>query len=180
MSLINIISMGIIGLVTGSVFMTKSDPEQKKSVKALKARAEFLNKKIKGFVEFVQVVGTTNTTMEVNLSGFEPNTSHGFHIHMKPIKTGDNCDLAGPHFDITDSPHGGPHESKEKRHVGDLGNILADADGNVKVKFSDYYIELSGPNSIVERTIVVHEKEDDMKTIESSGKRIGCATITYI
>jgi len=177
MSLINIISMGIIGLVTGSVFMTKSGPEQ---TKALKARAEFSSKKIKGYVEFTQVLDTSNTIMEVNLSGFEPNTSHGFHIHMKPIKTGDNCDLAGPHFDLTDSPHGGPHDGPKARHIGDLGNILADADGNVKVKFSDYYIELSGPKSIVGRTLVVHEKEDDMKTIESSGKRIGCGTISYI
>jgi Cu-Zn family superoxide dismutase len=171
MNFVNIVSIGIIGLVTGNVFMTK--PKQ------TKARADFLTGKISGYVEFAQVPNTHNVTIEVNLSGFEPNTSHGFHVHMKPIKPSDSCDQAGPHFDPTGSPHGGPHESHKKRHVGDLGNILADANGNVKVKFSDYLIELSGTNSIVGRTLVVHEKEDDLKTIESSGKRIGCGAIIY-
>ncbi len=151
--------------------MTKS--EQKK------ARADFLTGKIRGYVEFVQVTNTTNTTIQVNLSGFEPNTLHGFHIHEKPIKLGDDCDQAGPHFNPSSSPHGGPHDSAAARHVGDLGNILADKNGNVKVEFSDYLIDFSGPNSVVWKTLVIHEFQDDLKTIESSGKRIACATITY-
>jgi len=171
-NIVNIVSIGIIGLVTGSVYMNGK-------TKPVKARADFKTGKIRGYVKFVQIVGTNNTIIDINLSGFEPNTSHGFHIHEKSIKPSDSCDLAGSHFDPTGSPHGGPHDSQKKRHIGDLGNILADANGNVKVKFSDYYIELSGSNSIVDRTIVVHEKEDDLKTIESSGKRIGCAKIIY-
>jgi Cu-Zn family superoxide dismutase len=171
MDFINIVSIGIIGLVTGSVFMTKQ-------IQSLKARAKFDSGKIKGYVVFEQEPNTRNVTIQVNLSGFEPNTSHGFHIHEKPIEPGDSCDKAGPHFDPNNSsPHGGPHDGPKARHVGDLGNILSDANGNVQVKFSDYLIELTGQDSIVGRTLVIHESADDLKTIESSGKRIACAII---
>jgi Cu-Zn family superoxide dismutase len=170
MDFANIVSLGIIGFVTGSVFLSGSNTNKK-------AQAKFSSGQIQGTVEFAQLTDSTNIIIQVNLSGFEPNTSHGFHVHEKPIKSGDPCDKAGSHFDPTNSPHGGPHDGPKARHVGDLGNILADANGNVKVKFSDYLIELTGLNSIIGKTLVIHESQDDLKTIESSGKRIACATI---
>ncbi len=41
------------------------------------------------------------------------------------------------------------------RHVGDLGNVLADADGNAKIDISDKWLTLTGENSIIGRTVVV-------------------------
>ena len=174
MDFVNIVSLGIIGFVTGSVYMSGSESKPSRQAKAIFTSGPA---KILGSVEFVQLTDSMNVVIQVNLTGFEPNTSHGFHIHEKPVKPGDSCDLAGPHFDPTDSPHGGPHDGPRTRHVGDLGNILADANGNVQVKFSDYLIDLIGPNSIIGRTLVIHEFADDLKTIQSSGKRIACATI---
>jgi Cu-Zn family superoxide dismutase len=44
--------------------------------------------------------------------------------------------------------------------VGDLGNIVADADGNATIDITDSRAVLSGPHSIIGRSIVVHAKAD--------------------
>lgn len=49
--------------------------------------------------------------------------------------------------------HGGPTD--QVRHVGDLGNVVADADGNVNTIFSDSVISLFGLQSVIGRAIVV-------------------------
>lgn len=41
------------------------------------------------------------------------------------------------------------------RHVGDLGNVKAEADGVAKVFIEDSMIKLSGEHSIIGRTMVV-------------------------
>lgn len=107
---------------------------------------------------------------------------HGFHVH----EFGDNtngCTSAGPHFNPYKKEHGAP--DAEVRHVGDLGNIEADASGIAKVNLSDSLISLSGPNSIIGRTVVVHADVDDLglgghelsKTTGNAGGRIGCGVI---
>lgn len=48
------------------------------------------------------------------------------------------------------------------RHVGDLGNAKADAAGNANIYLTDSQIQLVGPNSIIGRTMVLHEKPDDL------------------
>ena len=63
---------------------------------------------------------------------------------------GDNtngCTSAGPHFNPNNKKHGGPQD--ENRHVGDLGNVIADKDGIVKTTITDGHIKLTGPNSII-------------------------------
>lgn len=175
MDFVNIVSLGIIGFVTGNVLISGSKGNTPKQ-----ARAKISSGQIQGEVIFTQLSDSMNVTIQVNLSGFEPNTSHGFHIHENPVKPGESCDQAGPHFDPNDSPHGGPHDGPKARHVGDLGNILADANGSINVKFSDYLIELIGQDSIIGKTLVIHELQDDLKSAQSSGKRIACGTINLI
>ncbi|XP_049872625.1 superoxide dismutase [Cu-Zn]-like [Pectinophora gossypiella] len=108
---------------------------------------------------------------------------HGFHVH----EFGDNtngCTSAGPHFNPAKVDHGGP--DSDVRHVGDLGNIEASADGGVtKVCIQDAQISLVGPNSIVGRTLVVHADPDDLgqgghdlsKTTGNAGARVACGVI---
>lgn len=60
---------------------------------------------------------------------------------------------AGPHFNPFRKEHGGPTD--EIRHVGDLGNIEADADGVAKVDITDDQLQLHGAHNIIGRTLVV-------------------------
>ena len=74
--------------------------------------------------------------------------------------------------------HGGP--ASEDRHVGDLGNINTE-DGHAIVQIVDLQAKLSGENSIMNRSIVIHEGEDDLGTSGdpsgAAGSRLACCII---
>jgi len=117
------------------------------------------DQKVSGVVRFEKAEGGLKISWE--LSGLAPG-NHGFHIH----EFGDcNCaDLkcAGGHFNPDGKKHGGP--GKPERHAGDLGNIVAGADGTSKGEMTDSGVALQGDRSIVGRAIMIHEKEDDLAT----------------
>lgn len=56
--------------------------------------------------------------------------------------------------------HGAPSDTI--RHVGDLGNILADSNGNANFEMTDSVIALEGRNSIIGRAFVIHAGVDDL------------------
>lgn len=74
-------------------------------------------------------------------------------VHCEFGLTG--CMSAGPHFNPTAVEHGGPTD--EVRHVGDLGNIVANESGVANVEIKDSMLSLSGTNGILGRTLVVIE-----------------------
>ncbi|KAL8107472.1 hypothetical protein AgCh_024038 [Apium graveolens] len=59
----------------------------------------------------------------------------------------------GPHFNPEGFTHGAPED--EVGHAGDQGNFFVNADGVAE--------ELSGPNAVIGRALVVHEVEDDLR-----------------
>lgn len=63
------------------------------------------------------------------------------------------CISAGAHFNPDNKEHGAPSDAI--RHVGDLGNVEVNSSGVAKVNISDKVISLTGPLSIVGRTVVV-------------------------
>lgn len=79
--------------------------------------------------------------------------------------------------------HGAPDAAV--RHVGDLGNAVADASGTATISFTDKIISLSGKNSIIGRAVVVHADEDDLglgghelsSTTGNAGARVACGII---
>ncbi len=108
---------------------------------------------------------------------------HGFHIHTVGDVT-NGCKAAGGHFNPLGKKHGAPDGAE--RHVGDLGNIVADASGVAQVNMVDPAASIfSGENGVVGRAFVVHAGEDDLglggddgsaKT-GNAGGRMACGVI---
>jgi superoxide dismutase, Cu-Zn family len=115
--------------------------------------------------------------LEANVSGLTPG-AHGFHIHENGDCRAADGSSAGGHFNPTAFTHGGPGDAV--RHAGDLGNLLADKNGNAVLS-----VELAGitladePNGIIKRSVIVHAGPDDLKTQPSggSGARLACGLI---
>ncbi|MCM2373833.1 superoxide dismutase family protein [Aporhodopirellula aestuarii] len=114
------------------------------------------NSGVEGTIDFRQEDNTVKITGEVR--GLKPGL-HGFHIHEKgDLSDTETGKSAGGHFNPTNEPHGKP--SDEERHVGDLGNIEANEDGVAKIDIQDDVISLRGENSIIGRSLMIHEGED--------------------
>ena len=156
-------------------------PRQPSSAYANLKGAETNGVGVGGEVKFVQqdhrFVGITG-----RIIGLTPG-AHGFHIHENAVKEG-VCEALGDHFNPTHAAqHGG--KSEWIRHAGDLGNIFADHDGIAYFDITDTLISLVGPNSIVNRTLVVTENADDLGKVNNedskkngnSGKPVACGTI---
>ena len=129
--------------------------------------------KVSGTVTFTKSGDEVEVTGDIE--NLTPGT-HGFHIHDKGDCSAADAASAGPHFNPMKKHHGGP--TGAERHEGDLGNIEADASGKAHVQWKGK-MSLSGADSIIGKSAVVHEKADDLKTDPSgnSGARIACGVI---
>ena len=156
----------------------------KKPIEAVCVLTNKTIKNLNGFILFKEDLKNKETIIKVKLSGLKPG-KHGFHIH----KTGDlrkSCKSLCAHYNPFNKNHGGPN-SKE-RHIGDLGNIIADKNGNVNMTIRDKLVKLRGKYSVIGRSIVVHDKEDDLGLggdkesliTGNAGARIGCGVIGYV
>ncbi|CAL0304054.1 unnamed protein product [Lupinus luteus] len=147
----------------------------KKAVAVLKG-----NSAVEGVVTLTQE-DDGPTTVNVRISGLAPGL-HGFHLHEYGDTT-NGCISTGPHFNPSKLTHGAPED--EVRHAGDLGNIVANADGVAEAIIVDNQIPLTGPNSVVGRALVVHELEDDLgkgghelsSTTGNAGGRLACGVV---
>lgn len=111
------------------------------------------------------------------VSGLAPGL-HGFHIHEKSDCSAPDAASAGGHFNPTNAPHGNP--SSGVHHGGDMPMLEADASGNATLDVTLDTVTLrDGPNSIVGRSVVVHDDADDYKTqpAGNSGARLACGSI---
>uniref|UniRef100_Q7YXL9 Superoxide dismutase [Cu-Zn] n=1 Tax=Lymnaea stagnalis TaxID=6523 RepID=Q7YXL9_LYMST len=136
---------------------------------------------ITGTITFTQETSGDCTLVSGQVKGLAPG-KHGFHIHQFGDYT-NGCVSAGAHFNPKNKSHGGPLD--QERHAGDLGNIIAGDDGVADVSIKDQQISLIGENSIIGRSLVVHDKEDDLgkggndeslKT-GNAGPRVACGVI---
>lgn len=126
-------------------------------------------------VHGVIILNQQGDTCEIlgEVQGLTPG-KHGFHIHEFGDLRSDDGMSAGAHYNPEGHKHGGP-DSKE-RHVGDLGNITANESGTATVKLRIRGLQV---HFVVGRSLVVHAKEDDLKTDPSgeSGGRIAVGVI---
>jgi len=139
---------------------------------------------VTGKLTFTQADANSPVLISGRLEKLLPAGKHGFHVHQFGNLTG-GCVSAGAHFNPNNATHAGPDDTV--RHVGDLGNVVADADGNADISITDHVISLTGPCSIVGRAMVVHLKTDDLgkggdaeslKTGNADG-RVGCGVIGW-
>lgn len=137
----------------------------------------FQDNKVSGKVTFTKVSGGIKIVADVD--GLKPG-KHGFHVHEHGDCSGHDGMKAGGHFNPTNSKHGGP--DSPERHVGDFGNLEADANGHAHYERVDTLIAFEGPNSILGRSIVIHADPDDFVTqpTGASGARIACGLIEAV
>ena len=105
---------------------------------------------------------------------------HGFHVHQKGDLSAADLTSTGGHFNPEGHSHAGPMASM--RHIGDLGNLVADAAGVAKADFVDSRISLRGEFSIIGRGLIVHAGEDDLvsQPTGAAGARVAGAVIGLV
>ena len=130
---------------------------------------------VTGMVKFSQQGDSVSIT--AHIEGAPPGM-HGFHIHEIGDCSSDDFKSAGGHFNPSDTVHGGP--DNPDRHEGDLGNIEIGEDGSGHLELTSSLITVSeGPNSVVGRGVILHEKADDLvsQPTGAAGSRIACGVV---
>lgn len=152
------------------------------------AIAVFDTKKIKGTVKFTEDLdggGSGAVVIHVDIQGLGKNKLHGFHVHEYGDMS-DQCTSMCNHFNPFGRNHGGPDSAD--RHVGDLGNLVADKNGCARYTYVDKCIKLRGTKSnIIGRGLIIHADKDDLGLggeedsliTGHAGARIACAVIGY-
>ncbi len=187
--LVPVLSFAILLLISGCETM-QQEPEargERHAIATIKpsaaAATQPSNNDVTGKITFAEE-GDHGVKVVIDLKGLTPDTKHGFHIHEKGDLSAPDLSSAGAHYNPTGMHHGGapPREGEMttmQRHAGDLGNVTADGHGNVHVEVILPGCSLHGDNSLLGRSVIVHAKEDDLKTDPSgnSGGRIAGGVI---
>ncbi|HWZ84915.1 MAG TPA: superoxide dismutase family protein [Thermoanaerobaculia bacterium] len=132
--------------------------------------------KVSGKVVFTQEA-SGQTKAEIWIANATPGM-HGLHIHEKGDCSAPDAASAGGHFNSAGNPHAAPTD--KARHNGDFGNIEIGADGKGHMTITtDLLTVTDGPNSVVGKSVIFHEKADDLKTqpTGASGARYGCGVV---
>lgn len=130
---------------------------------------------VTGWATFTEQAGGVNVVVHIEKA--TPGT-HGLHIHEKGDCSDPEAKSAGGHFNPAGMEHASPAD--EKHHAGDLGNIEVQLNGTGDLTITSKMLTVqSGPNSVVGRSVIFHEKADDLKTqpTGNAGGRLGCGVI---
>ena len=153
--------------------------------KPIQAVAVFNTGNIKGNVHFIEDLKSGNVLIKINIKGLNKNSHHGFHVHESGDLT-DQCTSMCAHFNPYNKNHGCP--GMKERHVGDLGNLVTDKNGQANYTMVDDVVKLRGSKAnILGRGLIIHADPDDCGkggqpdslTTGHAGKRIACAVIGY-
>lgn len=173
------IGLALVALLAMGVVATSSQAEEHKHDHHAKADIPMhgscvlkptKDNKVRGRLRFVEKDGVTHITGRVtNLTPGE----HGFHIHELGDISAPDGTSAGGHYNPGGHMHGGPDD--DHSHVGDLGNITANADGVAEVK----KVAKTKLHLVFGRSIVVHAGKDDLSSQPSgdAGPRVAVGVI---
>lgn len=174
-----LLTLAAVALVTlGSLFGAALAyivyADEMKDARAAAELAPTQGQQAKGTVTFEKK--PAGVEVAVQLEGLKPGV-HGFHVHEKGDCSAPDAASAGGHFNPAQQPHAA--REAPARHAGDLGNVEADASGKVQIKIIDPKLRLDGPESIVGKAVIVHEKADDYTTqpTGNAGGRVACGVV---
>lgn len=163
-----------------------------------------------GDIRFTQLSAISPVVVKVNISFFPatakfPEIDRGLHIHAYGIST-INAEPAISKFlliivcikknylllmkilaCVSAGDHWNPASTNHPDHAGDLGNVLINQNGKIITEINADKLQLFGENSIIGRSVVLHEKIDDLGKGNvpasllngNAGKRIACGSIAY-
>ena len=106
--------------------------------------------------------------------------NHAIHIHAIGDCSAEDGKSAGGHWNPTNSNHG--KWNVGSYHLGDIGNIVADSNGNGVIERSTNNWCLNcddDKKNIVGKAIIVHAGPDDFSSqpAGAAGPRVGCGEI---
>lgn len=129
---------------------------------------------VSGTVDFLPVAEGIKVIADIQ--GLTPG-EHGLHVHAFGDCSAKDAMSAGGHFNPTGQAHGAP--TALHHHVGDLGNITANAAGKAHSEVIVKSLSLAGMNSIIGRGVIVHAQKDDLHSqpVGNAGGRVACGVI---
>lgn len=135
-----------------------------------------------GTVNFSETDGIVKMT--INVSGLTPGNQHAIHIHAVGDCSAADGSSAGGHWNPTNQAHG-VWGGGAPFHLGDIGNLVADAAGNATfTRETDLWcIDCADANkNIVGKSIILHAGFDDFsgQPAGNAGVRIGCGEISLL
>ena len=171
--------IALVCLLVGGFAAQAQTPAEKSSTpsKAVAVLHPTAGNKVSGTVTFTEVADGVQVKAEI--TGLTPG-DHGFHVHEFGDCSAADTSSAGAHFNPTHKPHAG--RDAPERHVGDMGNIQADASGKAKLEYVDHQMSLGNDErSVIGHSVIVHAKADDLKSqpAGNSGARVACGVIGW-
>ena len=152
--MVSAILIAVVMLVTPQVMAQEHGAMPTKAVATISGTE---GNEVSGTVTFTQQ--DDGVLIEADITGLSPG-KHGFHIHQYGDISAADGKSTGGHFNPTGNDHAGP--DAEKRHVGDLGNLEADANGHATYKRVDSVVQIHGQHTILSRAITIHAGADDL------------------
>ncbi len=161
-----------MAVVAAFAFVSTASAED--PTKAVAVLSSASGSKVSGTITFTKSGDEIKVVADV--TGLTPG-KHGFHIHEFGDCSAPDATSAGGHFNPEKHQHA--DRTATDRHVGDLGNLEADASGKAHLDWTDKMLTLSGDDSILGLAVIVHEKEDDLKSqpVGNAGGRLACGVI---
>jgi Cu-Zn family superoxide dismutase len=109
-----------------------------------------------------------------------PVGEHAVHLHQNPVCDAPDFKTAGGHFNPDGKQHG--MLNPMGHHAGDMPKNISIGEnhtGEINYKVDYLTLEPGAATSVLGRSIMVHEKADDMKTdpTGNAGNRIACGVI---
>jgi len=126
---------------------------------------------VRGHVAFTPCPGNAGVRISAAISGLQPGSVHGWHIHEFGDVSTFSGSGTGGHFNPLGVPHGLP--GGQARHVGDLGNLPpVDAGGHTRLD-SHFCVASLHTDAIVGRGLVIHSRMDSGRGVSGeAGPRL--------